>query len=180
MAYSSIGHMGFALVGLAAGTQKGVTGILVYLAIYLVMTLGTFAAILSMRVNGRYVENIADLAGLSRTRKMLGFFLSMMMLSLAGIPPLAGFFAKWSVFLAAIDAGLYPLAVIGMLTSVVACFYYLRIVKVIYLDEPAANFDPVSREVTGVMVLCGLLVLFYWAYPGPLAVAADNAAKSLF
>jgi NADH-quinone oxidoreductase subunit N len=180
MAYSSIGHMGFALVGLAAGTQKGVTGILVYLAIYLVMTLGTFAAILSMRVNGRYVENIADLAGLSRTRKMLGFFLSMMMLSLAGIPPLAGFFAKWSVFLAAIDAGLYPLAVIGMLTSVVACFYYLRIVKVIYLDEPAANFDPVSREVTGVMVLCGLLALFYWAYPGPLAVAADNAAKSLF
>ena len=180
MAYSSIGHMGFALVGLAAGTQKGVTGILVYLAIYLVMTLGTFAAILSMRVNGRYVENIADLAGLSRTRKMLGFFLSMMMLSLAGIPPLAGFFAKWSVFLAAIDAGLYPLAVIGMLTSVVACFYYLRIVKVIYLDEPAANFDPVSREVTGVMVLCGLLVLFYWAYPGPLAVAADNAAQSLF
>jgi NADH-quinone oxidoreductase subunit N len=93
---------------------------------------------------------------------------------------MAGFFAKWSVFLAAIDAGLYPLAVIGMLTSVVACFYYLRIVKVIYLDEPAATFDPVSREVTGVMVLCGLLVLFYWAYPGPLAVAADNAAKSLF
>ena len=180
MAYSSIGHMGFALVGLAAGTQKGVHGVLVYMAIYLVMTLGTFAAILSMRVGDRYVENISDLAGLSRSRKGMAFFLAMMMLSLAGIPPLAGFFAKWYVFLAAIDAGLYPMAVIGMLSSVVACFYYLRVVKVIYLDEPAAAFESPSREVTAVMTLAGLLVVLYWVYPGPLVGAATAAAKSLF
>ncbi len=180
MAYSSIGHMGFALVGLAAGTEKGVNGVLMYMAIYLVMTLGTFAAILSMRTGGRYVESIQDLAGLSRSRKGMAFFLSMMMLSLAGIPPLAGFFAKWYAFVAAIDAGLYPLAVIGMLCSVVACFYYLRIVKIIYLDEPAAPFESVSREVTAVMMVAGLAVVLFWVFPGPLVSAASAAAKSLF
>jgi NADH-quinone oxidoreductase subunit N len=180
MAYSSIGHMGFALVGLAAGTEKGVNGVLMYMAIYLVMTLGTFAAILSMRTSGKYVESIHDLAGLSRSRKGMAFFLAMMMLSLAGIPPLAGFFAKWYAFAAAIDAGLYPLAVIGMLSSVVACFYYLRVVKIIYLDEPAAPFEGVSREVTAVMYLAGALVVLYWVFPGPLVTAATAAAKSLF
>ncbi len=180
MAYSSIGHMGFALVGLAAGTEKGVNGVLMYMAIYLVMTLGTFAAILSMRTGGKYVESIHDLAGLSRSRKGMAFFLAMMMLSLAGIPPLAGFFAKWYAFAAAIDAGLYPLAVIGMLSSVVACFYYLRVVKIIYLDEPAAPFEGVSREVTAVMYLAGAAVVLYWVFPGPLVSAATAAAKSLF
>ena len=180
MAYSSIGHMGFALVGLSAGTQQGVLGVLVYLSIYLVMTLGTFAAILSMRIGNRYVENIGDLAGLSRNNKLLAFVLAMMMFSLAGIPPLAGFFAKWYVFVAAIQSNLYWLAVIGMLASVVSAFYYLRVVKIMYLDEPARPFDRVNWEVTAVMALGGLFVVLFWVYPGPLVDAASAAAKSLF
>ncbi|MGI9415461.1 MAG: NADH-quinone oxidoreductase subunit NuoN, partial [Hyphomicrobiales bacterium] len=137
MAYSSIGHMGFALVGLAAGSQEGVKGVVIYLTIYLVMTLGTFACILAMRRRTGTVETIADLAGLARNNPMMAFVLAMLMFSLAGIPPLAGFFAKFYVFLAAIQAGLYALAVIGVLASVVGAYYYVRIVKIMYFDEPA-------------------------------------------
>jgi NADH-quinone oxidoreductase subunit N len=180
MAYSSIGHMGFALVGLAAGTQAGVQGVAIYMAIYVVMTLGTFAAILSMRVDGKPVENIADLSGLARTNGSMAFFLGAMMFSLAGIPPLAGFFAKWYVFLAAIQSKLFVLAVIGMLASTVAAFYYLRVVKVMYLDEPAAAFDRPSRAVEAVLWVSGLLVIFYFVYPAPIVAAASAAAKSLF
>ena len=136
MAYSSIGHMGFALVGLAAGTAEGAQGVLVYIAIYVAMTLGSFAVILTMKRNGQHVENISDFAGLSRTNPLLAFFFAMLLFSLAGIPPLAGFFAKWYVFVAAIKAGLFTLAVIGVLTSVVGAFYYLTIIKVMYFDEP--------------------------------------------
>ncbi len=139
MAYSSIGNMGFALVGLAAGTPEGVQGVIVYMAIYLAMTLGTFAGILAMRQRGVFVENISDLAGLARTNGTMAFFLGVMMFSLAGIPPLAGFFAKYFVFLAAIKAGLYTLAVLGVLASVVGAYYYLSIVKVMYFDEPAGQ-----------------------------------------
>src|SRR5664279_4107304 len=124
MAYSSIGHMGFALVGLAAGTVEGAQSVIVYMSIYVVMTLGTFAAILSMRRNGKAVETIADLAGLARTDPTMAFFLATMMFSLAGIPPLAGFFAKFYVFAAAIKADLYGLAVIGVLASAVGAYYY--------------------------------------------------------
>ncbi len=180
MAYSSIGHMGFALVGLSAGTQDGVFGVLVYMAIYLAMTLGTFAVILSMRVGDRYVENIGDLAGLSRNHKFMAFVMAMLMFSLSGIPPLAGFFAKWYVFLAAIKANLYWLAVIGMLASVVSAFYYLRVVKIMYLDEPARPFDKVNWEVRAVVALGGLFVVLFWVYPAPLVNAASFAAKSLF
>src|SRR5437868_4672694 len=142
MAYSSIGHMGFALIGLAAGTPEGVQGVLVYVAIYLAMTLGTFAGILAMRLRGVFVENISDLSGLARTKPAMAFFLAVMMFSLAGIPPLAGFFAKYFVFLAAIKAGLYTLAVLGVLASVVGAYYYLSIVKVMYFDEPVGTFEP--------------------------------------
>jgi NADH-quinone oxidoreductase subunit N len=180
MAYSSIGHMGFAMVGLVAGTELGVRGVLIYMAIYLAMTLGTFAAILSMRVGDRYVETIDDLKGLGRTNGWMAFFLAMMMFSLAGIPPLAGFFAKWYVFLAAIQGGFYWLSVIGVLMSVVSTFYYLRIVKVIYFDEPVAAFSPVNREVTGVLVIASLAVLLFWVYPSPIVNAATAAARSLF
>ena len=126
MAYSSIGHMGFALVGLATGTAEGIQGVLVYLSIYLAMTVGAFAAILAMRRDGGMVEQISDLAGLARSNPALAFFLALLMFSLAGIPPLAGFFAKYYVFLGAIKAGLYTLAVIGVVTSVVGAYYYLR------------------------------------------------------
>ncbi len=180
MAYSSIGHMGFALIGLAAGTAEGVQGVLVYMAIYLTMTLGVFAVILSMRRPEGMVENISDLAGLARTRPAMAFFLAMLLFSMAGVPPLAGFFAKFYVFLAAIKAGLYALAVIGVLASVVGAYYYLLIVKVMYFDEPAPDFVGTPYELKAVMAVCGLFNLLFFAYPGPLVVAATAAAKSLF
>ena len=180
MAYSSIGHMGFALVGLAAGSQVGVQGVATYMAIYLVMTLGTFAVILSMRVNGREVERIDDLSGLARTDGLLAFILAMLMFSLAGIPPLAGFFAKYYVFVAAVDAGLFALAVIGVVLSTVAAYYYLRIVKIMYFDEPAPSFDRAPLAVRGVAIVMGAATVLFWVYPGPVVEAATVAAKSLF
>src|SRR6266480_2924768 len=180
MAYSSIGHMGFALVGLAAGTQQGVQGVLVYMAIYVAMTLGAFACILSMRRDGQMVEEIADLAGLARTKPTMAFFFAMLLFSLAGVPPLAGFFAKFYVFLAAIQAGLFTLAVIGVITSVVGCYYYLAIVKTMYFDEPAKPFEPMPYELKAVLAVTGLFNLLFFVYPSPLIQAADAAAKSLF
>jgi NADH-quinone oxidoreductase subunit N len=180
MAYSSIGHMGFALVGLAAGTSAGVQGVLVYMAIYVAMTLGSFAVILSMRRGGVFVENISDLAGLARTHPTMAFFFAMLMFSLAGIPPLAGFFAKFYVFLAAINAGLYGLAVIGVLTSVVGAFYYLMIVKTMYFDEPAQNFDSMPGLLRLTLAVAGVINLLFFAWPAPLLNAANAAAKSLF
>ena len=180
MAYSSIGHMGFALVGLAAGTPEGVQGVLIYISIYVTMTLGMFACILAMRRDGVFVENISDLAGLTRTQPTMAFFLAMLLFSLAGIPPLAGFFAKFYVFLAAIKAGLYTLAVIGVLTSVVGAFYYLAIVKVMYFDEPAKPFESMPGLVRLVLGVTGLINILFFAYPAPLLGAATAAAKSLF
>jgi NADH-quinone oxidoreductase subunit N len=180
MAYSSIGHMGFALIGLAAGTPEGIQGVLVYMSIYLAMTLGTFAVILSMRRGEGMVEQISDLAGLARTSPALAFFLAMLLFSLAGIPPLAGFFAKYYVFLGAIQAGFYGLAVIGVLASVVGAYYYLVIIKIMYFDEPAPGFQPVPGEIKAVLGLAGLFNLLYFVYPAPLIGAAGLAAKSLF
>ena len=180
MAYSSIGHMGYALVGLAAGTAEGVQGVIVYLAIYLAMTLGTFACILAMRRHGRMVEDIDQLAGLSNTSPTMAFLLAMLLFSLAGIPPLAGFFAKFYVFLAAINAGLYALAVIGVLLSVVGAYYYLRIVKIMYFDAPAERFEPMPGLLAAVLGASGLFILFYFVYPAPLVNVAGAAAKSLF
>src|SRR5678816_2635714 len=146
MAYSSIGHMGFALVGLASGTLEGAQGVLMYIVIYVAMTLGSFSIILAMRRNGQAVEQISDFAGLSRTNPLLAFMFAMLLFSLAGVPPLAGFFGKWYVFVAAIKANLFTLAVIGVLTSVVGAFYYLSIVKVMYFDQPLGKLDPVRVE----------------------------------
>jgi NADH-quinone oxidoreductase subunit N len=180
MAYSSIGHMGFALIGLAAGTAEGIQGVLVYMAIYLAMTLGTFAVILAMRRPEGMVEQISDLAGLARSNPPLAFFLALLLFSLAGIPPLAGFFAKYYVFLAAIKAGLYALAVIGVLASVVGAYYYLLIVKIMYFDEPAPAFAPMPAELKVVLGAAGLFNLLYFLYPAPLVAVAGEAAKSLF
>lgn len=180
MAYSSIGHMGFALVGLATGDKAGAQAVIIYLTIYLVMNLGVFACILSMRRSDGMVEEIDELAGLSRNSPMMAFLLAMLMFSLAGIPPLAGFFAKFYVFLAAINAGLYTLAVIGVLSSVVGAYYYLRIIKIMYFDEPAEKFEPMSGALQGVLAISGLLVIFFFIYPAPLVAAANVAAKSLF
>jgi NADH-quinone oxidoreductase subunit N len=180
MAYSSIGHMGYALVGLAAGTPEGVQGVVVYMTIYVAMTLGTFACILAMRRGNDMVEEIADLKGLARTNPAMAFFLAMLLFSMAGVPPLAGFFAKFYVFLAAIKAGLYALAVIGVLASVVGAYYYLMIVKVMYFDEPEGQFETMPGELKAVLGVTGLFVLLFFAYPAPLVDAAATAAKSLF
>ena len=180
MAYSSIGHMGYALVGLAAGTAEGVQGVIVYMTIYVAMTLGTFACILAMRRGDAMVEEIADLKGLARTKPAMAFFLAMLLFSMAGVPPLAGFFAKFYVFLAAIKAGLYTLAVIGVLASVVGCYYYLMIVKVMYFDEPEGEFEVLPLELKAVLGVTGVFVLLFFVYPAPLIDAAATAAKSLF
>jgi NADH-quinone oxidoreductase subunit N len=180
MAYSSIGHMGFALVGLAAGTAEGAQGVLIYIAIYVAMTLASFSVIMAMKRNGQAVETIADFAGLARTNPLLAFFFAMLLFSLAGIPPLAGFFAKFYVFLAAVKAGLFVLAVLGVLASVVGAFYYLTIIKLMYFDEPVGAIDPVRYELRTVLAIAGTFNLLFFVYPAPLVSAAMVAAKSLF
>jgi NADH-quinone oxidoreductase subunit N len=180
MAYSSIGHMGFALVGLAAGTAEGVQGVLIYVAIYVSMTLGVFAVILSMRRPSGMVESIDQLAGLSRTNPTAAFFMAMLLFSMAGIPPLAGFFAKFYVFVAAIKAGLYILAVIGVLASVVGAYYYLLIIKTMYFDDAVEGFQSMPIELKVVLAVCGLFNLLFFLYPGPLVGVASAAAHSLF
>jgi len=180
MAYSSIGHMGFALVGLAAGTAEGVQGVIVYLVIYTTMTLGAFTIILAMNHDGRPLEQISDFAGLSRSKPLLAFCFAMLLFSLAGIPPLAGFFAKFYVFTAAIKAGLFTLSVVGVLSSVVGAFYYLNIIKVMYFDQPGQAPDAMRLELGTVVAASTLFNLLFFAYPSPLISAAGNAAKSLF
>jgi NADH-quinone oxidoreductase subunit N len=154
--------------------------VLVYIAIYVAMTLGSFAVILTMKRDGKHVENISDFSGLSRTNPLLAFFFAMLLFSLTGIPPLAGFFAKYFVFVAAIKAGLFTLSVIGVLTSVVGAFYYLNIIKVMYFDEPLAELDPMRGELRTVLAVAGLFNILFFIYPAPLVSVATVAAKSLF
>ena len=181
IAYSSIGHMGFALVGLSAGNLVGVQGVAIYMAIYLTTNLGLFACILALKNSAGYVENISDLAGLAKTRPFVAASMAVMMFSLVGLPPLAGFFAKWHVFLAAIEAQLFVLAVFGVFASAVSAFYYLRIVKTMYFDEPENDFSPVPGELTFVMAIAGFLIVTYYLTVGrPLVDAANFAALSLF
>jgi NADH-quinone oxidoreductase subunit N len=172
--------MGFALIGLAAGTPEGVQGVLIYVAIYVSMTLGTFAVILSMRRSTGMVESIDQFAGLSRTNPTAAFFLAMLLFSMAGIPPLAGFFAKFYVFVAAIKAGLYILAVIGVITSVVGAYYYLAIIKTMYFDDAVEGYYAMPIELKVVLAVCGLFNVLFFLYPGPLVGAASAAAHSLF
>ncbi len=183
LAYSSIGHVGYALVGLAAGTEAGIEALLIYLAIYLTMTLGTFAAVLTMRRSEGAVENITDLAGLSTTNLPLAVAIATFMFSLAGIPLLAGFWGKWFVFLAAVDAGLWPLALIGLVTSVVSAYYYLRIVKIMFFDEASSGFDMGhGRSVSTVIGVAALVnsPLSYIFLIMLLVPAANWAAQALF
>src|SRR5262249_30867855 len=176
-AYSSIGHVRYALIGRAAGTADGVRGVLVYLTIYLVMTAGSWAVVLCMRRQGRMLEGISDLAGLSQSQPGLALALAIFMFALSGIPPTAGFFAKLYVFLAAIIAQLAGLAVIGVVASVVSAFYYLRVVKVMYFDEPVAAFDrPITAELKGVVFVTAVVTLFFFLLPGPIVGAAEAAA----
>jgi NADH-quinone oxidoreductase subunit N len=180
MAYSSIGHMGYALLGLAAGTALGARGVLIYLAIYVFTNLGVFACIQAMQRRGQAVETISDLAGLARNDIKLASVFSLLFLSLAGLPPLAGFFAKFYVFLAAIQAGLVVPAVLGVLASAIGLVYYLRLVKVMFFDEPAEAFDPVSGMGSkAILVISSLVALFFIFAASPVITAADAAAKAL-
>ncbi len=180
MAYSSIGHVGFALIGLAAGSTEGVRGVLIYLAIYLAMNVGTFACILCMRRKTGMVEGISDLAGLSKSNPLMALALAIFMFSMAGIPPLGGFFGKFYVFIAAVNAELYTLAVIGVLASVVGAFYYLRIIKVMYFDEPGEPFEgPMSVEMRTIIGLCSVFVVFFAFYTAPFIASAEIAAAAL-
>ncbi|MHA1548086.1 MAG: NADH-quinone oxidoreductase subunit NuoN [Alphaproteobacteria bacterium] len=180
MAYSSIGHMGFALVGLAAGTQAGVEGVVIYLIIYMTMNLGAFACILAMRRGDGMIENIDEMSGLARTNPVLAFVLAMILFSLAGVPPLAGFFGKFYVFLAAIEVGLFALAVIGVLASVVGAYYYLRIIKIMYFDKPSEALAPVPRELRVIAGASGAFVVLFVLFAGSINSAAERAAQTFF
>jgi NADH-quinone oxidoreductase subunit N len=181
VAYSSIGHVGFALVGLSSGTQVGVEGVAIYMAIYVAMTVGIFACLLSFRTENGYVETIDDLAGAAQSRPFVATVMAILMFSLIGLPPLAGFFAKWHVFLAAIEANLYVLSVIGVLASAVSAFYYLRVVKVMFFDAPVKQFAAVPNELNVIMAVSSFLVVtYYFTVGSPLANWAHTAAGSLF
>ncbi len=177
MAYSSIGHMGFALVGMAAGTEAGATSVLVYLAIYMTMNLGVFAYILTMRRNDVAMTKISDLSGLWQRDGFSALCLTVLMFSLAGIPPLAGFWAKWYTFGAAVEAGLIWLLVIATVAAVISAFYYLRLVKIMVFDEAAEGFDgPMGGEFRAVLGLsAAVMILFVIGGLGVTEMAADAA-----
>ena len=180
MAYSSIGHMGYALIGLAAGGTNGVQAIILYMTIYLAMNAGTFACILCMCRKGEMVEEISDLAGLSKSNPMLAAALLVFMFSMAGIPPLAGFFGKLYIFLAAIEAQMYTLAIIGVVASVVGAFYYLRIVKIMYFDEAVEPFDmPLGKSLGGVITITSIITLLFFFFLSPVLDGAATAAAAL-
>ena len=180
MAYSSIGHMGYALVGLAAGTGAGVRGVLIYMLTYVFMNAGTFACIIAMRRQGRNVEGVSDLSGLGRTDPAMALAIAIFMFSMAGIPPFSGFWGKYFIFTAAVQQGMWLLAVIGVLTSVIGAFYYIRIIKVMYFDEPAPAFDPRPASLSFVVGASGLFTTFFFLFPAPVVAAAEAAAKVLF
>jgi NADH-quinone oxidoreductase subunit N len=180
MAYSSIGHMGYALIGLAVNSQAGVQGVLVYMVTYVFMSAGVFACIIAMRRKGIALEKITDLSGLARTDPMLALALAIFMFSMAGIPPFSGFFGKLYVFLAAVEGGYWTLAVIGVLTSVIGAYYYLRIIKVMYFDDAQPAFDVRSSSVSFVAAVGALVTALFFVFPGPIVNAAQSAASVLF
>jgi NADH-quinone oxidoreductase subunit N len=180
MAYSSIGHMGYALIGLAAGTETGVRGVLLYLLTYVVMSAGVFACIIAMRRRGLAIEKISDLGGLAKNDLTLATLMAIFMLSMAGVPPFAGFFGKFFVFEAAVNANLWALAIIGMLTSVVALFYYLRVIKVMFFDPAVAPFDARDGSLSFVALATGAFTTVFIVFMAPFLGAAGAAAKALF
>jgi NADH-quinone oxidoreductase subunit N len=169
MAYSTIGHMGYALAGLATGTNQGIQSTIIYLTIYLVMNLGAFGCIFMMKRENVFYENINDLSGLSKNHPILAISFLIILFSLAGIPPLAGFFAKFYIFMAVIEAKMYAFAIIGLVTTVISTFYYLRIIKVIYFDKPKKPFDEsYDWGLKGSLILSSILILIYFIYPSML------------
>ena len=181
LAYSSIGNMGYALIGIVAGGEAGIASMMIYLTIYMIMTAGTFGIVMCMRRDGMPLEKISDLAGLSQNSPWLAYPLAILMFSMSGIPPLAGFFGKFIIFQAALQSGLYILAVLGVLTSVVAAYYYLRIIKTMFFDDPAEAYDDTVE--TSRMIIIGLSIIFVAFFildPSPLIYIAENSVQSLF
>lgn len=181
LAYSSIGHMGYALIGLAAATPEGVKAVMIYVALYVAASIGVFAVVLLMKQKDRMTEEISALGGLAARQPLLALAMAVMMFSMAGIPPLAGFFGKLFIFQAAIDAKLYALAIVGVLASVVSAFYYLRIIKVMYFDpQPEEAIEPVrDRRLQFALILSSAIVVLFIAFPAPLLAYAGQAAASL-
>ena len=181
LAYSSIGNIGYALIGLVAVTPEGAGAVILYMFIYMIMTAGVFAVVLSMRRQGLAVTRIEDLAGLSKTAPAMAYGLFILMFSMAGIPPMAGFFGKLVVFNAAVAEGYYILATLGVLTSVIGAYYYLRIIKVMFFDEPADAFDggiPFARR--AILFISVLFVLCFVLKPTPFMETSLSAAAVLF
>ena len=169
VAYSSIGHMGYALAGLAVGTNLGIQSSIVYISIYIVMNLGLFSCLLMMKRNGQYYENIEDLSGLSKNHPLLSLSLMIILFSLAGIPPMAGFFAKFYIFTAVIEQSMYFLAIIGLLSAVISAFYYLRIIKIIYFDLEKEKYDTdYNMGLKISLSLTTLLIISYFIMPSIL------------
>ena len=180
MAYSSIGHMGYALIGLAVNTQAGIQGVLIYMVTYVFMSAGVFACMIAMRRRGLPLEKIADLSGLARTDPMLALAFAIFMFSMAGIPPFSGFFGKLYVFYAAVQSGYWTLAVIGVLTSVVGAYYYLRVIKVMYFDDAQPAFDARAPSLSFVAAVGALVTTLFFVFPAPIVTAAQAAAAVLF
>ena len=179
MAYSSIGHIGYALIGIACVSNEGLRSLLVYLMIYLVMNIAVFSFILSMKRKDEYFENISDLSGLYKNHPFASVMISLTMFSLAGIPPLAGFFGKFYIFMSAIESNMFALSIIGVLASVVGAFYYLRIVKIIYFDEPQEKFDGLSiRSLSFLFYPSSILITLFCIYPSPVINIANYTIKS--
>jgi len=169
IAYSSIGHIGYTLAGLATGTNEGVQSSIIYISIYIIMNLALFSCLLMLKRNDNYYEDIEDLSGLSKNHPLLSLSLLVILFSLAGIPPLAGFFAKFYIFKAVIEQSMYFLAVVGLLSTVVAAFYYLRIIKIIYFDEEKEKYDEDhSIWLKFSLTFSTILILFYFIFPSQL------------
>tara|TARA_Y100001970_G_scaffold222683_1_gene273963 strand:- start:2273 stop:3691 length:1419 start_codon:yes stop_codon:yes gene_type:complete len=169
VAYSSISHMGYALAGLCSGTNNGIQSSVIYMAIYFVMNLGLFTCILMMKKNEDYYENIDDLSGLSKNHPIISLSLLIILFSLAGIPPMAGFFAKFYVFTALIEQSMYLIVIIGLISAVISAFYYLRIIKIIYFDKEKDKFDSNhSLRLKSSLAISTLLILLYFIYPSKI------------
>ena len=177
LAYSSIGHVGYALAGVATGVAPGYESAVVYISIYVIMNIGAFSCLYLMKKNGEYKENISDLSGISKKHPALAISFLIILFSLAGIPPLGGFFAKFYVFSSVIEQEMYTLAIIGLLTTVISAFYYLRIIKTIYFDDSVITFDPIKDRVAQftIFLSCSVLLTFF-LYPSFL----NNIVNSLF
>tara|TARA_X000000368_G_scaffold67197_1_gene48377 strand:+ start:274 stop:1683 length:1410 start_codon:yes stop_codon:yes gene_type:complete len=179
MAYSSIGHIGFALIGVACVSTEGLRSLVIYLLIYLVMNITVFSFILSMKRKDEYFENISDLSGLYKNHPFASIMISLTMFSLAGIPPLAGFFGKFYIFMSAIESNMFILSIIGVLASVVGAFYYLRIVKIIYFDEPQEKFDGLSiKSLNFLFYPSSILITVFCFYPSPIINIANFTTQS--